>query len=100
MWAEVRANCITAGLFLTDSSRARDPEAFAERTKTAAPLQRGSQPDEGVGAALYRVCAASSFTAGDPGLDGGSHARVARRDGDVCHHRSVPVNRRRGTLSW
>ncbi len=64
------------GLFLTDISKAWDLEASEERAKTAGPLQRGGQPDEVVGTALCRVSATSSFTTGDPGLDGGAHAEL------------------------
>ena len=70
----VRVNCIQAGPFLTDISKAWDLEAFNERAKTTIPLQRGGQPDEVVGAALYLASDASSFTTGAilP-VDGGSH---------------------------
>ena len=48
----VRVNAIMAGTFLTDVSKSWDVEAFAERAKGFA-LERGGEPDEIVGAALY-----------------------------------------------
>jgi NAD(P)-dependent dehydrogenase (short-subunit alcohol dehydrogenase family) len=59
----VRVNCLMAGPFLTDVARAWDMEAFAQGAKRFA-LQRGGQPDEVVGAALYFATDASSFTTG------------------------------------
>jgi len=71
---KVRVNCIEAGPFLTDISKAWDLEQFAERAKTAIPLQRGGQPEEVVGAALYFASPASSFTTGAIlAVDGGPH---------------------------
>jgi NAD(P)-dependent dehydrogenase (short-subunit alcohol dehydrogenase family) len=61
---KVRVNCIMPGPFLTDISHAWDLEAFQERAKTGIFLQRGGQPEEVVGAALYFASAASSFTTG------------------------------------
>lgn len=70
----VRVNCIMAGPFLTDISKAWDLEAFAERAQRTIPLQRGGQPDEIVGAALYLASDAASFTTGAViAVDGGSH---------------------------
>ncbi len=70
----VRVNCIMAGPFLTDISKAWDLEAFEERAKSTMPLQRGGQPDEVIGAALYFASDASSFTTGSIlAVDGGSH---------------------------
>ena len=66
-WAygpKVRANCILAGPFLTDISKAWDIEAFNERARTTMALQRGGQPDEVVGAALYLASDSASFTTG------------------------------------
>ncbi len=60
----VRVNCIQAGPFLTDISKAWDMEAFTARAETSMALRRGGQPDEVVGAALYFASAASSFTTG------------------------------------
>jgi NAD(P)-dependent dehydrogenase (short-subunit alcohol dehydrogenase family) len=60
---KVRVNCIMAGPFLTDISKAWDMEAFSRRARSHA-LQRGGNPDEIVGAALYFASDASSFTTG------------------------------------
>ncbi len=62
-WSSVRVNCIVAGPFLTDISKAWDMGAFEARAERFA-LQRGGQPDEIVGAALYFASDASSFTTG------------------------------------
>ena len=70
---KVRVNCIEAGPFLTDISKAWDLDAFAQRAKLTMPLQRGGEPDEIVGAALYFASDASSFTTGSIlRVDGGS----------------------------
>jgi NAD(P)-dependent dehydrogenase (short-subunit alcohol dehydrogenase family) len=70
---KVRVNCIEAGPFLTDISKAWDLEAFTARAKLTMPLQRGGEPDEIVGAALYFASDASSFTTGAIlRVDGGS----------------------------
>ena len=58
---KVRANCIMPGPFLTDISNAWDMEAFNERAQLM-PLQRGGEPDEVVGAALYFSSVAPSFS--------------------------------------
>ena len=66
-WAygpKVRVNCIVAGPYLTDISKAWDLEAFTERAETTMALQRGGQPEEVVGAALYLAGAGASFTTG------------------------------------
>src|SRR5436190_15034641 len=60
----VRVNGIMPGLFLTDISRAWDPDAYAATTKHLIPLHRGGEPDEIVGAALYLASPASSYTTG------------------------------------
>jgi NAD(P)-dependent dehydrogenase (short-subunit alcohol dehydrogenase family) len=71
---KVRVNCIMAGPFLTDISKAWDLEAFNERAKATIPLQRGGQPEEVVGAALYFGSEMSSYTTGAIlAIDGGSH---------------------------
>jgi NAD(P)-dependent dehydrogenase (short-subunit alcohol dehydrogenase family) len=57
-------NCIIPGPFLTDISKAWDMEDFNERAKTTIPLQRGGEPGEIVGAALYFASEASSYTTG------------------------------------
>ena len=70
----VRVNCIMAGPFLTDISKAWDLEAFERNAKANIPLQRGGQPDEVVGAALYLASASASFTTGTVmAVDGGAH---------------------------
>lgn len=70
---KVRVNCIMAGPFLTDISRAWDMEAFEERARNNIALQRGGQPEEVIGAALYFASEASSFTTGAIlRLDGGT----------------------------
>jgi NAD(P)-dependent dehydrogenase (short-subunit alcohol dehydrogenase family) len=70
---KVRVNCIEAGPFLTDISKAWDLEAFNARATLTMPLQRGGEPDEVVGAALYFASNASSFTTGAIlRVDGGS----------------------------
>ena len=70
---KVRVNCIQAGPFLTDISKAWDMEAFERNAKTGIALQRGGQPDEVVGAALYLASGAGSFTTGAIiRVDGGS----------------------------
>jgi NAD(P)-dependent dehydrogenase (short-subunit alcohol dehydrogenase family) len=60
---KVRVNCIMAGPFLTDISRAWDMEKFQAQA-AAFPLRRGGRPEEIVGAALYFASDASSFTTG------------------------------------
>ena len=60
----VRVNCIMAGPFLTDISKAWDMDAFEQRAQSSIALGRGGRPDEIVGAALYLASDASSFTTG------------------------------------
>jgi NAD(P)-dependent dehydrogenase (short-subunit alcohol dehydrogenase family) len=70
---KVRVNCIMPGPFLTDISKAWDMEAFEKNAKANIPLQRGGQPEEVVGAALYFASDASTFTTGAIlKVDGGS----------------------------
>ena len=59
----VRVNCIMAGPFLTDISKAWDP-AVLERGMPYAALRRAGQPEEIVGAALFFATDASSFSTG------------------------------------
>lgn len=61
---KVRVNCIIPGPFLTDIADAWDMEGFNARAAETIFLQRGGQPNEIVGAALYFASAASSFTTG------------------------------------
>jgi NAD(P)-dependent dehydrogenase (short-subunit alcohol dehydrogenase family) len=60
---QVRVNCIQAGPFSTDISKAWTPAvvAFMERS---IPLKRVGRPEEIVGAALYFASDASSYTTG------------------------------------
>ncbi len=59
----VRVNCIMAGPFLTDISKAWDPSVL-ERGMPHHALRRAGEPDEIVGAALYFATDASSYTTG------------------------------------
>jgi NAD(P)-dependent dehydrogenase (short-subunit alcohol dehydrogenase family) len=69
----VRVNTIMPGPFLTDISKAWDLEAFGRMAKATIPLQRGGEPHEIVGAALYLASDASSYTTGAIlKIDGGS----------------------------
>src|SRR5262249_7482955 len=61
---KVRVNCIMAGPFLTDISKAWNVEAVMKQLKHTSALQRAAEPDEIVGAALYFASDASSFTTG------------------------------------
>lgn len=68
----VRANVIQPGPFLTDISQAWDLDAFNELARRTIPLQRGGEPEEIVGAALYLASDASSYTTGSViKIDGG-----------------------------
>jgi NAD(P)-dependent dehydrogenase (short-subunit alcohol dehydrogenase family) len=69
----VRVNCIEAGAFLTDISKAWDMEAFNKSARVGIALRRGGQPNEIVGTALYLASDASSYTSGSIiRVDGGS----------------------------
>jgi NAD(P)-dependent dehydrogenase (short-subunit alcohol dehydrogenase family) len=61
---KVRVNCIVPGPFLTDISKAWDMAAFERGAARSILLQRGGDPAEIVGAALYFASDASSFTTG------------------------------------
>ncbi len=61
---KVRVNCIMAGPFLTDISKAWDLDVLGAALASRAALQRAGQPQEIVGAALYFASEASSFTTG------------------------------------
>jgi NAD(P)-dependent dehydrogenase (short-subunit alcohol dehydrogenase family) len=68
----VRVNCLVPGPFLTDISKAWDMEQFTTLAKGAYMLQRGGEPHEIVGAALYFASGASSYTTGTTlNIDGG-----------------------------
>ena len=69
---KVRVNCIVPGPFLTDISKAWDLEQFNALAGETFSLQRGGQPEEIVGAALYLASDASSYTTGTLiNVDGG-----------------------------
>ncbi len=69
----VRVNCIVAGPYLTDISKAWDMEAFEKNAEANLALGRGGQPEEIVGAALYLASPTSSFTTGTTiRVDGGT----------------------------
>jgi NAD(P)-dependent dehydrogenase (short-subunit alcohol dehydrogenase family) len=69
----VRVNCIIAGPFLTDISKAWDMDAFDARARAGIAMERGGEPEEIVGAALYLASSTSSFTTGTTiQVDGGS----------------------------
>jgi len=59
----VRVNCIMAGPFLTDISKAWDPKTL-EGGMPHHALRRAGEPPEIVGAALFLATDASSFTTG------------------------------------
>lgn len=61
---KVRVNGIMPGPFFTDISRAWDMEAFAERAEREIAMNRGGEPHEIVGAALYLASDAASYTTG------------------------------------
>jgi len=61
---KVRVNCIMPGPFLTDIAKAWDMEAFNKNAKDTIPLQRGGQPEEEEGAALYPEPDIASSTMG------------------------------------
>jgi NAD(P)-dependent dehydrogenase (short-subunit alcohol dehydrogenase family) len=70
---KVRVNCIMPGPFLTDISKAWDPDMFAKTARNLIPMQRGGEPHEIIGAALYFASDASSFTTGAVlKIDGGT----------------------------
>lgn len=70
---KVRVNCIVAGPFLTDISKAWDMPAFEENAQANLALQRGGEPEEIVGAALYLASSSSKFTTATTiRVDGGS----------------------------
>ena len=69
----VRVNSITVGPFLTDISKAWDMDSFNANAAATMAIPRGGEPEEIVGAALYLVSPAASFTTGTTiAVDGGS----------------------------
>ncbi len=69
----VRVNCIMPGPFMTDISKAWDLDDFNARAENDIPLQRGGEPEEVVGAALYFASDASTYTTGAVlKIDGGT----------------------------
>jgi len=72
----VRVNTIVPGPFLTDISQAWDMPAFEQMARAHIPLQRGGEPAEIIGAALFLASDASSYMTGATiTLDGGMTAR-------------------------
>lgn len=61
---KVRVNCIQAGPFLTDISKAWNMDLAQQRFQMLLALKRAGEPEEIVGAALYFASDASSFTTG------------------------------------
>ncbi|MGI9623801.1 MAG: SDR family NAD(P)-dependent oxidoreductase [Acidimicrobiales bacterium] len=60
----VRVNCIAAGPFMTDITKAWDMEAFEKVAESSIALGRGGEPEEVVGTALYLASEASSYLTG------------------------------------
>ena len=60
----VRVNCIAPGPFLTDISKAWDLDAFERSAQAGFALERGGEPHEIIGTALYLASDASSYTTG------------------------------------
>jgi NAD(P)-dependent dehydrogenase (short-subunit alcohol dehydrogenase family) len=59
----VRVNTLMSGTMFTDVSKAWDMESFGESIKSIA-LQRGGEPREIIGAAVYLASDASTYTTG------------------------------------
>ncbi|HAJ76180.1 MAG TPA: short-chain dehydrogenase [Gammaproteobacteria bacterium] len=73
----VRVNCIQAGPFLTDISKAWDMQTFEKRAEQRMALKRAGRPEEIIGAALYFASDASSFTTGAVlPVDGGDRGSI------------------------
>lgn len=77
---KVRVNCIICGPFHTDISKGWSrTEDFTQRAKETFPLQRGGEPEEVAGAAMYFASPAASFTTGAVlVVDGGSSHPLVR----------------------
>jgi NAD(P)-dependent dehydrogenase (short-subunit alcohol dehydrogenase family) len=60
----VRVNTLMAGPFYTDATKGWDLEEFQRGVEQRHALQRGGQPEEVVGTALYLASDASSYTTG------------------------------------
>ena len=77
---KVRVNCIICGPFHTDISKGWSrTEDFTKRARETFPLQRGGEPHEVVGAALYFASPLASFTTGTTlTIDGGSSQPLVR----------------------
>lgn len=70
---EVRVNCIIAGPYLTDISKAWDMPAFETHAKKTMAMGRGGQANEIVAAALYFAGSGATFTTGATlRVDGGT----------------------------
>lgn len=74
---KVRVNTIMPGPILTDIAQAWDMEEFSEFAQELIPLQRGGDPKEVAGAALYLASDASSYTSGAVIKIDGGHAWAA-----------------------
>src|SRR5262249_36575055 len=61
---KVRVNAIMPGVFYTDVAQAWETERRQDGPQRSEALQRGAQPREIVGTALYLASDASSFTTG------------------------------------
>lgn len=69
----VRSNVIMPGAFMTDITKAWDLNAFERHARETFPLQRGGQPHEVIGAALFLASDASSYvTSAVIKVDGGA----------------------------
>ncbi len=81
---KVRVNCIMCGAFHTDISKSWSrTEFFTHRARENFALQRGGEPDEIVGAALYLASPAASYTTGAVlTIDGGAAYPKAAHSAD------------------
>jgi NAD(P)-dependent dehydrogenase (short-subunit alcohol dehydrogenase family) len=61
---KVRVNCIIPGPFRTDISKGWFNDDFRKHARRSFAMERGGEPEECVGAALYFASPASSFTSG------------------------------------